>query len=257
MKKFENKVVLITGASSGIGAALALEFAKGGAHLVLAARREDRLKDLVKDLRAFPIKALPVVCDVTDGDKQLEMVRLARETFGKIDVVIANAGFSAAGLFKTRSLEDYRKQFETNVFGVLRTISTTLPDLEKSKGILVLMGSMCGHLSAPEASPYSMTKFAIRALAQSLYAELATAGIGVVLISPGFVESEIYTPGTIPGWLKMPTQKAARKMLKAIARRKRERIITIHAWWLCFLDRCFPGLLPRIFKFVQMKRPPL
>ena len=191
MDKFQNKHVFITGASAGIGAALAHEFASQGARLTLTARRLHLLEGLAQDLIARGTEVLVETCDVTqDGDLERALEK-ARERFGKVDVVVANAGFGVVGKLENLKLEDSRRQFETNVFGVLRTIQCSLEDLKQTRGSLVLLGSVAGYISLPNASPYAMSKFAIRALADSLWAELAPYGIAVTLISPGFVESSI------------------------------------------------------------------
>src|SRR5262245_33715469 len=121
--RFQDQVAFITGASSGIGANLAREFAAEGAHVVLCARRADRLLELAKEIESkHGRRALPVTCDVTqDGDLE-RAAGEAEEKLGRIDVVVANAGYAAGGRLEQISLEVYRKQFETNVFGVLRTI---------------------------------------------------------------------------------------------------------------------------------------
>ncbi|HET9481361.1 MAG TPA: SDR family NAD(P)-dependent oxidoreductase, partial [Candidatus Polarisedimenticolia bacterium] len=189
--RFAGQVVLITGASSGIGAALAREFARQGADVVLAARRLDRLRALAAEIQARGRRALAVGCDVTvDGDVE-HAAAAAVETLGRIDVVVANAGFGVVGRVEGLQLEDYRRQFETNVFGVLRTIHATLAHLETTRGRLVIVGSVAGYVAAPGASPYAMSKFALRALAESLGHELRSRGVTVTLVSPGFVESEI------------------------------------------------------------------
>jgi len=119
-------VVFITGASSGIGAALAREYARRGADLALAARRTDRLDALAAELSAQGRRALVLACDVTrDGELEAAVAR-TRDAFGRIDVVVANAGFGVVGPVERLRLEDYRRQFETNVFGVLRTVYATL-----------------------------------------------------------------------------------------------------------------------------------
>lgn len=250
MTSFQGKTVLITGASSGIGAALAREFAGRGANVALAARRLDRLEELKRELEAMGVQALPVVCDVThDGDAE-KAVAEAKERFGHVDVVIANAGYSVVGRVDETPLEVYRKQFETNVFGVLRTVKAAVPELKRVRGSLALIGSVAGHVSLSHASPYSMSKFAVRALADALHGELYADGVSVTLISPGFVASEIRqvdNTGTrhpdakepIPSWLLMPAPKAARKMANAIARRRREAVITIHGKVIVFLKNHF------------------
>jgi short-subunit dehydrogenase len=258
--------VFLTGASSGIGEALAKVFADEGAKLVLLARRDDRLQLLAKALETGGKETLVQKCDVTrDGDLE-KAAEAARQRFGRIDVVVANAGFGIIGKLEKLSLEDYRRQFETNVFGVLRTVQATLPDLKKSRGRLVLMGSISGHIGTPQSSPYTMSKFAVHSLAESLYAELAPDGIAVTLISPGFVVSEIHEVdnfgihhtgrgSAIPAWLKMPTDRAARQIVKAIYKKKREQVITFHGKILVQLKRHFPGLMDWVLRTLSKKLP--
>jgi short-subunit dehydrogenase len=253
-RSFHDRVAFITGASSGIGAALAREFVRRGADVALAARRTDRLDTLAGELRQRGRRALVLACDVTrDGDLETAAAR-TREAFGRIDIVVANAGFGVVGPLARLALADYRRQFETNVFGVLRTIYATLDDLKRTRGHLAIMGSVSGHLASPGASPYAMSKFAVRALAEALRSELRSSGVAVTLLSPGFVESEIRfvdnqgvlradTRDVAPGWLRMPADTAARKIVSAIQRRRREAVITGHGKILVFVARHLPGLL--------------
>ncbi len=182
-----DKIVLVTGASSGIGAAVALECAKRGANLVLLARRVDRLEAVAAQIRAMGRDAMSVRCDVTKERDVVRAAAAARRRFGRIDVVVANAGFQVAGRFEELTLADFHRQFDTNVFGVLRTIYATLDDLRRSRGTLVVIGSVTGHVSVPGGSAYAMSKFAVRALTEALRQDLAPEGVAVVLISPGFV----------------------------------------------------------------------
>jgi short-subunit dehydrogenase len=169
-------------------------------------------------------------------------------------VVVANAGFGVVGAVESLALEDYRRQFETNVFGVLRTIHATLGDLKTSRGRLVIIGSVSGHLATPGSSPYAMSKFAVRALAEALGHELAPAGVAVTLVSPGFVQSEIRrvdntgvlrteTPEPIPAWLVVSAERAARTIVRAVARRRREIVVTGHGKVAVFLQRHAPWLV--------------
>jgi short-subunit dehydrogenase len=235
---FAGRGVFITGASSGIGEALAREFARQGAKIALLARRVDRLERLASELvSAGAGAAISIPCDVThEGDLERAAERAEREC-GSIDVVVANAGFGVFGPFSKLTLEDYRRQFETNVFGVLRTIFATLPALERSGGRLALMGSVAGHVGLPGRSAYAMSKFAVRGMALALRHELALRGVQVVLLSPGFVQSEIYlvdnrgqlregAKSSTPAWLRMPADRAAREMVEAIRRGRREQVIT-------------------------------
>jgi short-subunit dehydrogenase len=251
---FHNKVVLITGASSGIGEEIALQLGRAGANLTLAARRTELLDVLVQKIAAEEHKPLAVACDVTrDGALERAVAETVRH-WGKLDVAIANAGFGVVGPLKKLSLEDYRRQFETNVFGVLRTIYAALPEIEKTKGTIAIMGSISGWGAAPGTSPYAMSKFALRALANCITPELQRSGVKVTLISPGFVASNIrrvdnrgnFHPrakDSVPAWLVMDTAKAVRQMLRAIARGQREVIITGHGKILVALERFAPWIV--------------
>ena len=250
---FDGAVVFITGASAGIGAALAREFASRGARLALTARRVGRLEALAAELRLRGTQAIAIPCDVTRDDDVEKAAAATRDAFGRIDVVIANAGFGVVGFLERLTLDDYRRQFETNVFGVLRTIYATLDDLKRSRGRLAIIGSVTGHVAMPSGSPYAMSKFAVRALAEALRNELRPAGVAVTLISPGLVESELRlvdNRGVLhegahdiaPSWLRMSAPAAARAIATAIARGRREAVITGHGKALVFFQRHLPGI---------------
>jgi short-subunit dehydrogenase len=244
--------VLITGASSGIGEELAWQLGQAEAKLTLAARRREHLESVAQRI-AGTGNARPAVaeCDVTrDGDLERAVAETVRR-WGRLDVVFANAGFGVIGALKKLSLEDYRRQFETNVFGVLRTVYGALPEIEKTKGNVAIISSVSGWAATPGASPYCMSKFAVRALANSITPELRLAGVKVTLISPGFVVSNIRrvdNRGTlhhgaadpIPAWIQMSTEKAAKKILRAVARGKREEIITLHGKMFVAFERFMP-----------------
>lgn len=257
---FRGRAVLITGASSGIGAELAWQLGQAGAQLTLAARRKELLEKLAKRIvdapRAHGDKAAPLVvqCDVTQDGSLQKAVEESVRHWGKLDVAIANAGFGVVGPLKKLTVEDYRRQFETNVFGVLRTIYAALPEIEKSKGNIAIVGSVSGWAATPGASPYNMSKFAVRALANAITPELRLSGVKVTLISPGFVASDIrrvdnqgafheQAKEPMPAWLIMPTDKAVRQILRAIARGKREAIITGHGKALVLLERFMPWVI--------------
>lgn len=253
-KSMVGKVVLITGASSGIGAALAREVARRGARPVLAARRLERVEALARDLREAGGQALAVACDVTrDGEVERAAAQI-REELGGIDAVVANAGFAIFGRIDELTLEDHRRQLETNVFGVLRTIHATLDDLKRSRGCLALLGSVSSYMSTPMTGSYAMSKAAVRALADTLRAELSGDGVAVLHVAPGFVESEIRKVDNqggldaakgdpIPGWLLMPSPAAARQIADAIAARRGEEVLTRHGKLAISLARHAPWLL--------------
>ncbi len=254
MGKFTGTVTLITGASSGIGAALALEIAKQGGDLVIVARRQERIRALAAEIEGFGRQALAIGCDVTLGSDLDETVKKSVEVFGKLDNVVANAGFGVAGRADRLTMEDYRRQFETNVFGVLKTFHSAVGQLASSRGCFVIVGSINGFIALPGLSAYSMSKFAVHALADSLYHELKPLGIAVVLIAPGFVRTEIrkvnsrgvFNPEArdgVPGWLQMPAENAARQIAQAIYKRQRLRIITGHGQVAVFIQRHFPKIV--------------
>jgi short-subunit dehydrogenase len=252
---FGNKSVLITGASSGIGEELAWQLSRLDARLTLTARRRELLEALAQRITKLG-KPTPLVvtADVTRDEDLPNAVAEALRAYNKLDIVIANAGFGVVGPFKKLGLDDYRRQFETNVFGLMRTVYAALPAIEQSGGNVVLIGSVSGWASTAGASPYAMSKFAVRALANAITPELALSGVKVTLISPGFVDSNIRrvdNQGTfhasakepISARLVMPTDKAVRQMLHAIARGQREAIITGHGKALVALSRFAPWVL--------------
>jgi len=254
---FRGKSVLITGASSGIGRTLALQLGAAGAQLTLSARRADLLAALAAEL-VHAGAASPVISvgDVTrDGDPD-RAVADAVSRFSKLDVVFANAGFGVVGNFERLELSDYRRQFETNVFGVLRTLKACDAQIRRQRGNVVLIGSVAGYCATPGNSAYCMSKFAIRALARSITPELARVGVAVTLISPGFVASNIRkvdnldrfhagAPDPLPAWLVVDTERACRQILRAVAARRAEAIITGHGKVLVAVERFAPWILRR------------
>jgi short-subunit dehydrogenase len=251
---FQHKNAFITGASSGIGAALARELAAHGANLTLVARRLPLLEALAAELGGR-VKVVAAAADVTQDDGSLDAaVAAAEQGLGGIDVAIANAGFGVIGRLERLTLADYRRQLETNLFGVLRTVYATLPALKRSRGRLVMMGSVAGHVPTPSMSAYNMSKFGVRALAECLHDELRPEGVAVTLISPGFVVSDIgrvdnqgqrhdRDASAVPRWIRMPTARAARQIVTAIGAGRREAVITGHGQALVFLYRHFPWLV--------------
>ncbi|MBV8405366.1 MAG: SDR family NAD(P)-dependent oxidoreductase, partial [Gammaproteobacteria bacterium] len=160
---FDGKVVLVTGASSGIGEELCRQLGRQGALLTLAARRTERMAELARAIAAAGGPTpLVLECDVTrDGDVERAVAATVQER-GRLDIVFANAGFGVAGLFTRLSVADYRRQFETNLFGVLRTLYAALPEVTRTRGQLVITGSVAGRVATPGNSAYAMSKFAVR-----------------------------------------------------------------------------------------------
>ncbi|SFH26888.1 SDR family oxidoreductase [Modicisalibacter xianhensis] len=185
-----DRVFLITGASSGIGAATARAAHREGYQLVLAARSADKLDALVKEFG--PEKALAISCDVTSMDDQRAMVDQALEHFGRIDAVFANAGRGGSpGGFSEADHESWRALLMTNVYGVGLTIQATLPALRRSRGHILLTGSAAGRATIP-GSMYSASKWAVTGIGYNLREELRGTGIRVTLIEPGMVDTAFF-----------------------------------------------------------------
>ena len=183
-------VFLITGASSGIGAATARAASEAGYRVALAARSADRLEDLAAELGGEE-RALAIRCDVTEWDEQQAMVQTVLERFGRIDVAFANAGFGAKRGFQSETPEFWRSMVLTNVYGAALTIRATMDALRESKGHLLLTGSVAGRKALP-GSLYSATKWAVSAMGESARAEFNGTGVRVTCIEPGMVDTPFF-----------------------------------------------------------------
>lgn len=183
-------VFLITGASTGIGAATARHASKAGYRLVLAARSQDKLEALAGELGGDE-RAIAVRCDVTSWADQETMVERALERFGQIDVAFANAGFGAKRGFLEETPEHWREMVLTNVYGAALTIRACLPSVRESNGHLLLTGSVAGRVALP-GSLYSCTKWAVTAMGEALRQEVSGSGLRVTLIEPGMVDTPFF-----------------------------------------------------------------
>jgi NADP-dependent 3-hydroxy acid dehydrogenase YdfG len=206
-------VFLITGASSGIGAATARAAAQAGYRVVLAARSTDKLQALAADLGG-PDRALALGCDVTDWAEQEAMVAQTLERFGRLDVAFANAGFGGGRSFLAGEPEQMRDMVLTNVYGAGLTIRATLPALKQGQGHLVLTGSVAGHRVLP-GSMYSVTKWAVGAMAEAARQELNGSGVRVTLISPGQVDTPFFDQQRSEG--RLHVDDIARAVLYAVS----------------------------------------
>ncbi len=183
-------VFLITGASSGIGAATARHAVAQGHRVVLAARSRDKLDALAKELGGAD-RAVAVACDVTEWADQERLAAQALEVFGRLDVVFANAGFGAKRGFLEGTPEEWRSMVLTNVLGVAYTVRATLPALKETRGHFLLTSSVAGRRALP-GSLYSATKFAVTAMGEALRQDVNGTGIRVTLIEPGMVDTPFF-----------------------------------------------------------------
>jgi short-subunit dehydrogenase len=252
---FAGRVVLITGASSGIGRAAARAYAAQGAHIVLAARRDEQLQEAAREVEALGVRALAVRCDIT---QPADVERLLRETeaaFGGLDVLINNAGLGLFGPVEALGEEQLRQVFEVNFFALVRVTRAALPLLRRKPGAqIVNVSSVLGHRGMPLLGGYCAAKAAVNALTESLRAELASENISVLLVSPGFTETEFrQTRLHAKGWRQNPpplkqmsAEEVAHAMVKASRRQRRDTILTLPGRLMVLANRLTPGLFDRV-----------
>lgn len=264
--RFTDHIVWITGGGSGIGAAIALEFARQGADVAVSGRRLDRLAEVVAQIEGLGRRGLAVACDVTDDADVARAVAEVAEKFGKIDVVVANAGFGVAGRIEGLGIDEWRRQFATNVFGVASTIHHALPHLRRTRGRLALIASVAAMIPTPGNGVYVASKYAVRGLGQTLAIELAGSGVSCTLIHPGFVASEIaqvdnagrFDPTRAdkrPAKLMWTAEASARVIVPAIHRRAREYTFTVHGKLGGFLGRHLPGFVHFVMSRMGRRSP--
>ena len=186
----EEPVLLITGASTGIGAATARAAVAAGHRVVLGARSEDKLRDLANELGGETV-ALPIRCDVTEWEDNVRIVDAALEAYGRIDVVFANAGFGAKRGWLEETPDFWRSMVLTNVLGAAYTARAAIPSLKETKGHLILTSSVAGRRALP-GSLYSCTKHAVTAMGEALRQDLNETGVRVTLIEPGMVDTPFF-----------------------------------------------------------------
>jgi 3-hydroxy acid dehydrogenase / malonic semialdehyde reductase len=191
MVSIQNQIVLITGASSGIGAACAKTFAQAGANLIIAARRLDRLETLAKQLQSFNVQVYPLQLDVCDRS-QVEIITNLPEPWSQVDILINNAGLSR-GLDKLYegSIQDWEEMIDTNIKGLLYMTRLLVPGMvERDRGQIINIGSIAGHQAYPGGAVYCATKAAVRTLSTGLKMDLLGTAVRVSEIDPGMVETE-------------------------------------------------------------------
>lgn len=188
----KNKVVVITGASSGLGEATARHLAAKGASVVLGARRADRIQALAEELTAAGHKAKAVATDVTDRDQVKDLVQAAIDTFGRIDVMLNNAGLMPLAPLERLKIDEWDRMIDVNLKGVLYGIAAALPHMQAQKsGHIINVSSVYGHVVDPGATVYCATKHAVRALSEGLRKEVKPYNIRTTIISPGAVSTEL------------------------------------------------------------------
>ncbi len=250
---FNQKVIWITGASSGIGWHLALAFSAAGARVAASARRMEELEELVSIIHEKGGEAKAFFCDVTDEQALKTCADEVFGYFGRMDVAIANAGFGVVGKVENLSAAEWERQFRVNVTGLALTARYSIPYLRKQGGKLVLIGSVAAWFPSPGVGAYAASKAAVTAIGKALSIELKGSGISCLTIHPGFVASNIarvdnngifHKEYNDPRSAKLmwPTEKACRVMLKAIAHKSGDYVFTGHGRIAVFVAKYFPWL---------------
>lgn len=267
---FKNKTVIITGASSGIGKALAEAFAKRGANLVLGARQYVTLCEITADLeKKHQVKALAVQTDVSVEAECELLVKQALLTFGSIDILINNAGLSMRALFNDVDLSVLKNLMDVNFWGTVYCTKYALPAILKSKGSIVGVSSIAGYRGLPGRTGYSSSKFAMNGFMESLRTELLKTGVHVMVACPGFTTSNIRVAalskdGAAHGETSMEEGKmmsaedVAEIICDGIAARKRTLVMTGQGKLAVWMNKLFPKFTDRkVFQLFAKEKNPL
>jgi short-subunit dehydrogenase len=258
MAGFANRVMVITGASSGIGRELARQLATQGARLVLAARDQARLTEVSEECRQLEAETLVVPTDVTSQDACRELVAKTVEKFGALDVLVNNAGSAMWSRFdELHDLAIIERLMRVNYLGGVYCTHAALPHLKKSRGLIVAMASISGLLGVPLLTGYSASKHAVFGFFESLRIELAASGVGVTILAPDFVQSEVLARAIGPDGRALEispldqrsllsTDKCVRKIIRGMERRKRLVLTSERSAWGRWGKLLAPWLIDRI-----------
>ena len=258
-RSLKDKRVLLTGASSGIGAELALMLAKEGANLVLLARRKERLQKIAEQIREqskCDRKVVLVDGDVTDPEVRRRAVQSATEQLGGLDILINNAGVGATALFDETTLETLRHVFEVNFFALFELTQLALPHLKQGvEPMVVNLSSIVGLRGVPHYGVYGASKFAVTGLSESIRAEFSRYGIDVLLVCPGTTQTEFFdvlyqstSAPVLPTHRPVTSEYVSARILRAIKQGKRKIVPYFPAVLLDKLNRFCPRFVDWIMK---------
>ncbi len=264
--KFNNKVVIITGASSGIGKALAYQFSSLGANVVLGARQEDKLQEIAADIQNKGGKAAWCKTDVTREEECKALIDCAIENFGAIDVLICNAGLSMRALFDDVDLDVLRRLMDVNFWGCVGCTKYALPWLQKSKGTVVGVSSVAGLHGLPARTGYSASKYAMTGFLETIRVENLKKGVHVMVACPGFTASNVrFSALTADGTAQGATPRKEEKMMSAeevahriargVWRHKRLLLMEYEGRLTHFIKKFSTRLLDRLFYMVMAREP--
>jgi dehydrogenase/reductase SDR family protein 7B len=262
----KDKVVIITGASSGIGKALAEKFAELHANLVLAARNANALEMLAEELQDRKINLLIVKTDVSKESDCKELIDRTMKRFGRIDILINNAGISMRALFENTDLTVIKQLMDVNFWGTVYCTKYALPYLLREKGSVVGVSSIAGYKGLPGRSGYSASKFAIQGFLEALRIENMTRGLHVLIACPGFTASNIRNTALAADGSQqgesprdeasmMTAEEVADNIITAIQKKKHKIIMTSQGKMTVLLNKFFPKLMDRIVYNHMAKEP--
>ncbi len=261
------KIVVITGASSGIGKALAFDFASRGSKIVLAARNLVKLKEVEEKILAMGNEVLSVKTDVSDESDCRKLIAETVNRFGGVDVLINNAGISMRAMFADLDLSVLKNLMDVNFWGTVYCTKFAIPYITKSKGSVVGVISIAGYIGLPARTGYSASKYAIRGFLDTLRVENLKTGVHVLVAAPGFTASNVRnvaltadgsTQGETPRdeSKMMSAEECARLIANAVVKRKRELIMTfIEGKFTVWLKKWFPSLLEKLTYNHMAKEP--
>lgn len=253
----KNKVIIITGASSGIGKALAFTFGQDGAKIVITGRNKETLFEVSDELTKQGIDNLPIVSDVSIEADNVEMIEKTIVKYGKIDVLINNAGISMRSMFADCDLNVIKTVMDINFYGTVYATKYALPYIKETKGSIVGVSSIAGYRGLPVRSGYSASKFAVNGFLEALRTELMHTGVHVLTACPGFTASNIRvaslgSDGNSKGESMrdegnmMSSEEVAQHILKAVKNRDRDMVLTLQGKMVVFLNKWLPKLTDKL-----------
>jgi short-subunit dehydrogenase len=266
MKSFKDKVVIVTGASSGIGEAIARELAANGSKIVLAARSDDKLSKITKDISASNSNVIYVKTDVSCEEDCRNLVETTVNKFGTIDILVNNAGISMRASFLDVDLKVLHRLMDVNFWGTVYCTKYALPYLIAQKGSLVGVSSVAGFHGLPGRTGYSASKFAIHGFLETIRIENLKKGLHVMIIAPGFTTTDIRRHALLANGEEqgespreehklMPPEYVAKWVIKGIKRKKRNKLLTWEGRLTALFQRIVPDLVDWVY-YYEMSREP-
>jgi dehydrogenase/reductase SDR family protein 7B len=261
--KLQNKVVLITGGTSGIGKACALAFGRAGASVVVSGRDQVRLTETSRELEQAGIRHLALQGDVSVEAEVARVVEQTLTAFGRIDILLNNAGISMRAFFNDLHLDVIRKVMDINFYGTVYATKYALPHIVKTKGSVVGVSSVAGYRGLPGRTGYTASKAAMQGFLEALRTEMIPHGVHVMVACPGYTSSNIRNTALVADGRQqgetpldegkmMTSEEVADKIMQATLQRKREIIMTTQGKLTVFLNKWIPGVMDKVvLRYIQ------